>query len=91
MADPLPLSANIINGLPTCTEIGKKAGCLLSYSQAEPGRELTQPSPRLLAEPCNSDNYLAMAHLAFYNMSNYGDFGPLPLCSHINATPLTEL
>ena len=32
------------------TEIGKKA-CLLSYSQAEPGRELTQPSPRLLAEP----------------------------------------
>ena len=30
----------------------KKRGCLLSYSQAEPGRELTQPSPRLLAEPC---------------------------------------
>ena len=27
-------------------------GCLLSYSQAEPGRELTQPSPHLLAEPC---------------------------------------
>ena len=24
---------------------------MLSYSQAEPGRELTQPSPRLLAEP----------------------------------------
>ena len=23
----------------------------LSYSQAEPGRELTQPSPRLLAQP----------------------------------------
>ena len=36
------------------TEIGKKAWlcCLLSYSQAEPGRELTQPSPRLLAELC---------------------------------------
>ena len=30
----------------------KRRGCLLSYSQAEPGRELTQPSPRLLAEPC---------------------------------------
>ena len=30
----------------------KRWGCLLSYSQAEPGRELTQPSPRLLAEPC---------------------------------------
>ena len=30
----------------------KRCGCLLSYSQAEPGRELTQPSPRLLAEPC---------------------------------------
>ena len=34
------------------TGIGKKDGCLLSYSQAEPGRELTQPSPHLLAEPC---------------------------------------
>ena len=30
----------------------KRRGCLLSYSQAEPGRELTQPNPRLLAEPC---------------------------------------
>ena len=30
----------------------KRRGCLLSYSQAELGRELTQPSPRLLAEPC---------------------------------------
>ena len=30
-------------------------GCLLSYSQAEPGRELTQPSPRLLAEPYTAD------------------------------------
>ena len=29
----------------------KRRGCLLSYSQAEPGRELTQPSLRLLAEP----------------------------------------
>ena len=30
----------------------KRRGCLLSYSQAEQGKELTQPSPRLLAEPC---------------------------------------
>ena len=30
----------------------KRRGCLLSYNQAEPGRELTQPSTRLLAEPC---------------------------------------
>ena len=30
----------------------KRRGCLLSYSQAELGRELTQPSSRLLAEPC---------------------------------------
>ena len=32
----------------------KRRGRLLSYSQAEPGRELTQPSPRLLAEPCSA-------------------------------------
>ena len=30
----------------------KRRGCLLSCSQAEPGRELTQPIPRLLAELC---------------------------------------
>ena len=30
----------------------KRRCCLLSYSQAEPGRVLTQPSLRLLAEPC---------------------------------------
>ena len=30
----------------------KRWGCLLSYSQAEPGRELTQPRKHLLAEPC---------------------------------------
>ena len=38
-----------------CTHLqrsAKRRGCLLSYSQAEPRRELTQPSPRLLAEPC---------------------------------------
>ena len=34
------------------TDIGKRRSCLISYSQAEPGRELTQPSPHLLAEPC---------------------------------------
>ena len=33
----------------------KRRGCLLSYSQAEPGRELSNlASPRLLAEPCIS-------------------------------------
>ena len=35
----------------------KRRACLLSYSQAEPGRELTQPSPRLLAEPCGSGEF----------------------------------
>ena len=33
------------------TKIGKK--CLLSYSQAEPGKELTQPRKHLLAKPCS--------------------------------------
>ena len=33
--------------------LAKRRGCLLSYSQAEPGRELTQPRKHLLAEPCN--------------------------------------
>ena len=47
------------------TEIGKKCGCLLLYSQAEPGRELTQPSPSLLAEPCiciclNNSSYCSL-------------------------------
>ena len=36
----------------------QRRGCLLSYSQAEPGRELTQPSPRLLAEPCTLTSYV---------------------------------
>ena len=39
----------------------KRRGCLLSYSQAEPGRELTQPIPRLLAEPCIASNSKLMA------------------------------
>ena len=30
----------------------KRHGCLISYSQAEPGRELTQPRKHLFAEPC---------------------------------------
>ena len=30
----------------------KRRGCWLSYSQAEPGRELTQPRKHLLAELC---------------------------------------
>ena len=42
------------------TGIGKKRGSLLSYSQAEPGRELTQPSPSLLAEPCT----VPLSHLS---------------------------
>ena len=29
--------------------LAERRACLLSYSQAEPGRESTQPSPRLLA------------------------------------------
>ena len=36
---------------------------MLSYSQAEPGRELTQPRKHLLAEPCscrgNADDILS--------------------------------
>ena len=34
------------------TEIGKRAGLFAKLQQGRPGRELTQPSPRLLAEPC---------------------------------------
>ena len=32
----------------TVQRSAKRRGCLLRYSQAEPGRELTQPSPRIL-------------------------------------------
>ena len=32
----------------------KRRGCSLSYSQAEPGRELTQPRKHVLAEPCEA-------------------------------------
>ena len=39
---------------PEIQRSAKRRGCLLSYSQAEPGRELTQPSPCLLAEPCTA-------------------------------------
>ena len=39
-------------GLHAVQRSEKRRTCLLSYSQAEPGRELTQPSPRFLAEPC---------------------------------------
>ena len=39
----------------TIKSSAKRLGCLLSYSQAEPGRELTQPSPCLLAEPCSTE------------------------------------
>ena len=47
-------NANLVNLFleVTVQRSAKRRGCLLSYSQAEPGRELTQPSPWLLAEPC---------------------------------------
>ena len=37
---------------PFLQRLAKRCGCLLSYSQAEPGRELMQPRKHLLAEPC---------------------------------------
>ena len=45
----------------------KRWGCLLSYSQADPGRELTQPRPRLLAQPCiwNWECLLGCRHRRF--------------------------
>ena len=33
----------------------KRRGCLQSYSQAEPGRELMQPRKHVLAEPGSID------------------------------------
>ena len=36
----------------------QQKGCLLSFSQAEPGRELTQPSPRLLTESSNAHHFV---------------------------------
>ena len=41
----------------------KRRGCLLSHSQAEPGRELTQPSPCLLAEPCKHNIVSFQCHI----------------------------
>ena len=32
--------------------MAKRCGGMISYSQAEPARELTQPRKHLLAEPC---------------------------------------
>ena len=40
----------------------KRRGCLLSYSQAEPGRELTQPRKHLLAEPCSEAEKKVTCH-----------------------------
>ena len=53
----------VIQTVPYCAARGdfplqrsaKRRGCLLSYSQAEPGRELMQPRKHLLAEPCKYD------------------------------------
>ena len=54
----LPISHGILNDSSsscqaTCNvqRSAKRRGCLLSHSQAEPGRELTQPRKHLLAEP----------------------------------------
>ena len=40
-----------------------RRGCLLCYRQAEPGRELTQPSPRLLAEPCEYSHIMLIMRI----------------------------
>ena len=61
----------------TSTEIGKRRGCLLSYSQSEPGRELTQPSPRLSAEPCTVQGSTKRQGLGWVNS--------LPGCSLANS------
>ena len=52
--DELGLSQSVHFVIPSLQRSALRRGCLLSYSQAEPGRKLTQPSPRLLAEPCTS-------------------------------------
>ena len=48
---------------------GKRCGCLLSYSQAEPGRALTQPRKHLLAEPCMFLTNLQSLELKLVNLA----------------------
>ena len=65
----------------TVQRSAKRRGCLLSYSQAEPGRESTQPSPRLLAEPCcYSDHGTFLTFVA----------DPTPLLIHPPCTSSTD-
>ena len=62
-----------------CTEIGKKAWLFAKlYSQAEPGRELTQPSPRLLAEPCT---YGAIFQTIDRDIVNTKEVSKIDVCS----------
>ena len=51
---PITQLLHTFSHAPTIQRPAKRRGCLLSYGQAEPGRELMQPSLRLLAEPCIS-------------------------------------
>ena len=50
--DLLPISVSQFTEMVSVQISAKRCGCLLSYSQAELGRELTQPRKHLLAEPC---------------------------------------
>ena len=56
MSDPRKTSYKI--GAALLQSSAKRHGCLLSFSQAEPGRELTQHSPRLLTEPSTIINLM---------------------------------
>ena len=47
--------------------LAKRRGFLLSYSQAEPGRELTQPRTHLLAEPCTITSNSALPRMRLGN------------------------
>ena len=66
--------------------LAKRYGCLLSYSQAELGRELTQPCPRLLAEPCkisitHNKNYLhSLKWIRFNSPESFLTIGALWVC-----------
>ena len=48
--------------LPHIRRSAKRRGYLLTYSQAELGRELTQPRKHLLAEPCTDYTHLLSIH-----------------------------
>ena len=74
----------------------KRRGCLLSYSQAEPGRELTQPRKHLFAEPCmntpcspleNKVSFVFVSYRFCVSLSDpsYHPHFPL-LSSHLSST-----